>query len=202
MPRSHIRGNLHLAPAVSGAHLMTAAFLVALFAADFARADPPRTNHPQEKKFMNEVTGEFEVKIVPHDTGDDKMGMMTLDKHYHGDLNATGQGRMLTGMTDVKGSAAYVAIERVQWQVEGARGDVSHAPHGSHEQRLAIARHFESCPTQGPETSPGSRERCTSRSLTGNTPIDWNTRLPVRSSRKIAAGPGKMEPSGMRLPYY
>ena len=90
---------------------------------------------------MNEVSGEFDVKIVPVDTGDDKMGMMTLDKQYHGDLNATGQGRMLTGMTDVKGSAAYVAIERVNGKLKGARGNVSHPPHGSHEQRVAIAGH-------------------------------------------------------------
>ena len=71
---------------------------------------------------MSEVTGEFDVKVVPVDTGDDKMGMMTLDKQYHGDLDATGQGRMLTGMTDVKGSAAYVAIERVKGTLKGAEG--------------------------------------------------------------------------------
>lgn len=71
---------------------------------------------------MNEVTGEFDVKIVPIDTGDDKMGMMILDKHYHGDLNASGQGRMLTGMTDVKGSGAYVAIERVKGKLKGLEG--------------------------------------------------------------------------------
>ncbi len=105
-----------------GANLMTTAFLVALFAANVVRADPPLKNHPQEKKFMNEVTGEFDVKIVPHDTGDDKMGMMTVEKHYHGDLNATGQGRMLTGMTDVKGSAAYVAIERVHGKLKDREG--------------------------------------------------------------------------------
>ena len=71
---------------------------------------------------MNEVSGEFDVKIVPMDTGDDKMGMMALDKHYHGDLDATGKGRMLTGTTDVKGSAAYVAIERVSGKLKGAAG--------------------------------------------------------------------------------
>lgn len=71
---------------------------------------------------MNEVTGEFDVKIVPLDTGDGKMGMMSFDKQYHGDLDATGLGRMLTGMTDVKGSAAYVAIERVKGKLKGVDG--------------------------------------------------------------------------------
>ena len=107
---------------ISGATLMTMASMVAVFAAQPATADPPQTNRPQEKKFMNEVTGEFDVKIVPIDTGDDKMGMMILDKHYHGDLNASGQGRMLTGMTDVKGSGAYVAIERVKGKLKGLEG--------------------------------------------------------------------------------
>lgn len=71
---------------------------------------------------MNEATGEFDVKITPVATGDEKMGMMTLDKQYHGDLDATGQGRMLTGMTDVKNSGAYVAIERVQGKLKGLEG--------------------------------------------------------------------------------
>lgn len=71
---------------------------------------------------MSEVSGEFDVKIVPFDTGDDKMGMMAFDKQYHGDLNAAGKGRMLTGMTEVKGSAAYVAIERVKGKLKGVEG--------------------------------------------------------------------------------
>jgi hypothetical protein len=71
---------------------------------------------------MNEVSGEFDVKILPGDTGDDKMGMLTLDKQYRGDLNATAKGRMLTGMTEVKGSAAYVAIERVSGTLKGLEG--------------------------------------------------------------------------------
>jgi Protein of unknown function (DUF3224) len=105
-----------------GASLLTGAILVALFGAEFVQAEAPQTNPPQEKKFMHEVTGEFEVKIVPQDTGDDKMGMMTFEKQFHGDLNATGEGRMLTGMTDVKGSAAYVAIERVRGKLNGREG--------------------------------------------------------------------------------
>ena len=58
---------------------------------------------------------------------------MTLDKHYHRDLDASGQGRSLTGMTDVKGSAAYVAIERWR-QAERSRRHISHPSHGSHDQ--------------------------------------------------------------------
>ena len=68
------------------------------------------------------ISGEFEVKINPVETGDAQIGMMLLDKTYRGDLQATGKGRMLTGMTDVKGSAAYVAIERIEGELKGKRG--------------------------------------------------------------------------------
>jgi len=71
---------------------------------------------------MNEASGQFDVKVIPVETGDDKLGMMTLDKQSHGDLEATGTGRMLTGMTEVKGSAAYVAMERVKGKLKGCEG--------------------------------------------------------------------------------
>ena len=47
---------------------------------------------------------------------------MLLDKHFHGDLDAVSKGQMLTGMTEVKGSGAYVAIERVTGTLTGHSG--------------------------------------------------------------------------------
>ena len=47
---------------------------------------------------------------------------MTLDKTYHGELEAKSVGRMLTAMTEVKGSAAYVAVERVTGKLQGDEG--------------------------------------------------------------------------------
>jgi hypothetical protein len=47
---------------------------------------------------------------------------MTLDKQYHGPLEGTGKGQMLTGGTDVQGSGVYVAIERVTGKLDGQRG--------------------------------------------------------------------------------
>jgi hypothetical protein len=38
---------------------------------------------------------------------------MALDKTYHGDLEATSKSQMLATMTEVQGSAGYVALERV-----------------------------------------------------------------------------------------
>lgn len=71
---------------------------------------------------MQMITGEFDVKIIPTESDDPTMGMMLLDKTYRGDLKGTGKGRMLTGMTSVKGSAAYVAIERIDGELNGKKG--------------------------------------------------------------------------------
>lgn len=49
-------------------------------------------------------------------------GRMLLDKQFHGDLEATGKGQMLTALTDVEGSAGYVAIERVSGTLAGRSG--------------------------------------------------------------------------------
>jgi hypothetical protein len=47
---------------------------------------------------------------------------MSIDKQFHGDLEATSKGQMLTAMTDVKDSAGYVAIERVNGTLNGRSG--------------------------------------------------------------------------------
>jgi hypothetical protein len=38
---------------------------------------------------------------------------MSVEKQFHGDLEAVSRGQMLAASTEVKGSAGYVAIERV-----------------------------------------------------------------------------------------
>ena len=47
---------------------------------------------------------------------------MSLDKRFHGELEATSRGEMLSAGTSVKGSAGYVAIERVEGTLEGRSG--------------------------------------------------------------------------------
>jgi hypothetical protein len=72
------------------------------------------------------ATGTFDVKLTPQ-ASDDKgeaapVGRMTIDKQFHGDLEGTSKGEMLTAMTAVKGSAGYVAIERVTGSLRGRKG--------------------------------------------------------------------------------
>lgn len=70
------------------------------------------------------AAGPFDVKITHHEdeSGNPTLNRMTLDKQYHGDLEATGKGQMLTAGTEVKGSGAYVAIERVTGTLNGHSG--------------------------------------------------------------------------------
>ena len=68
------------------------------------------------------ATGTFHVTLTPQDTGDAALGRLTLDKQFHGDLEATSRGTMLTAGTAVQGSAGYVAIELVSGTLHGRRG--------------------------------------------------------------------------------
>jgi hypothetical protein len=47
---------------------------------------------------------------------------MAIDKRFHGDLDATSEGEMLSAGTAVQGSAGYVAIERVSGTLHGRAG--------------------------------------------------------------------------------
>lgn len=68
------------------------------------------------------ASGPFDVKMAPVSAAEAVVGRFTLDKKYHGDLEAAAQGEMLTAMTAVKGSAAYVAIEKVTGILAGRTG--------------------------------------------------------------------------------
>ncbi|MGP0020809.1 MAG: DUF3224 domain-containing protein [Candidatus Sulfotelmatobacter sp.] len=79
---------------------------------------------PKEALVTNHATGPFDVKVIPADEkfDDPLLGRMMLDKQYHGDLEATAKGQMLTAGTAVKGSGAYVAIEKVTGTLQGRSG--------------------------------------------------------------------------------
>jgi len=71
--------------------------------------------------------GAFDVKVTPQkpdskEAETSKLGRMSLDKQFHGDLEATSTGEMLAAMTEIKGSAGYVAMERVNGTLHGRSG--------------------------------------------------------------------------------
>ena len=75
---------------------------------------------------MAHATGTFEVKLAPlssdGEAPDAALGRMSIDKQFHGDLEGTSKGQMLTAGTGVQGSGAYVAIEKVSGKLHGRSG--------------------------------------------------------------------------------
>ena len=80
----------------------------------------------KEPVVTKHAKGTFEVKLNPQapeaNVGDATIGRMSLEKELHGDLEGTSKGQMLAAMSDVKGSGAYVAIERVNGTLDGRKG--------------------------------------------------------------------------------
>ena len=80
----------------------------------------------KEKIVAEQAAGTFDVKVEAQGEADkgegSTLGRYSLDKQYHGDLEGTAKGTMLTAGTDVKGSAGYVAIERVTGTLKGRSG--------------------------------------------------------------------------------
>lgn len=72
------------------------------------------------------ANGTFEIQLGPLETynrsADAKVGRMSIDKSFAGDLVATSRGEMLTGGSPADGSAGYVAIERVTGTLHGRSG--------------------------------------------------------------------------------
>ena len=71
------------------------------------------------------AAGTFEVKLAPQSTDDAEgtpLARLSIDKRFHGPLDGTSKGEMLSAGTPVKGSAGYVAIERVTGTLDGRRG--------------------------------------------------------------------------------
>ena len=71
--------------------------------------------------------GPFDVKIGPLDVynKDEGAGLarMSIDKQFHGDLDATSKGEMLAAGSGGKGaSGGYVALERVTGTLQGRSG--------------------------------------------------------------------------------
>jgi hypothetical protein len=95
------------------------------------RKDAPMTLH---------ATGAFEVKMTPLPP-DDVTGSAGVnisrygsDKQFHGDLEGTSKGEMLGAGDPAKGSAGYVAIERVTGTLRGRSGSFTLQHSGTMDQ--------------------------------------------------------------------
>lgn len=74
-----------------------------------------------------QASGTFEIKVVPQapDSAPARAAglmRMSIDKRYHGPLEATGQGEMLAQRSADGGEGAYVAMETVEGLLDGRAG--------------------------------------------------------------------------------
>ena len=72
------------------------------------------------------ASGTFEIQMTPEPAYDTApgatLGRVSIAKQFHGDLEGSSTVQMLSAMTSVKGSAGYVAIERVTGALHGRAG--------------------------------------------------------------------------------
>lgn len=73
------------------------------------------------------ISGPFEVKVLPQKADNPQaeaagLGRLSLDKQFHGDLEAASQGEMLSILDKAVGSGGYVAMERVSGTLAGRKG--------------------------------------------------------------------------------
>jgi hypothetical protein len=125
--------------------------------------------------------GTFNVSMKPLSPPEEVAGMslgrMALEKEFAGDLVAVGAGAMLTAVTPTKGSAGYVAIERVAGTLHGRKGSFvfQHSAtmnRGAHEQSITVV------PDSGTEGLTGITGRFTINIVDGAHHYEFEYSLP------------------------
>ena len=75
---------------------------------------------------MKQATGTFDVALalvpIENATDADLMQRRSIQKTFHGALDGTSKGQMLSIGTATAGSAVYVAVERVEARLDGKSG--------------------------------------------------------------------------------
>ena len=102
-------------------HLCIAVVMNLIFIASSGQSQTSATQ--KEVLVTSHATGPFDVKMHPQDDqAGDGISRMLLDKQYHGDLEGTAKGQMLTGGISSNKSGAYVAIEKFTGTLHGRSG--------------------------------------------------------------------------------
>ena len=95
----------------------------ALFLCVVGGASGASKEHPMTSHF---ATGPFDVKLAPQALSGvaehSGLGRMSLDKQFHGALEAASTGEMLAFRDAAIGSGGYVAMETVRGTLDGRAG--------------------------------------------------------------------------------
>jgi hypothetical protein len=102
--------------------------LFAVFGMMLATAAPAESI---KEPFMFHASGEFEVTLKPVSAADEGVMRMSIDKQFHGDLEATSVGQMMAGGNEANGSRVYVALETVTGKLKGRSGSFILAHRGT-----------------------------------------------------------------------
>jgi hypothetical protein len=150
--------------------------------APYTPAQSPVSKPSQKGTDMpSHASGAFEVKLVPQPPDDKAEGStlarMSIDKQFHGDLEATSKGQMLTAGTDVKGSAGYVAIERITGTLHGRTGSFV-LQHSGTLTRGAPQQSITVVPDSGTGQLAGLTGKMTINIADGNHSYDFDYTLP------------------------
>ena len=103
---------------------------------------------PAATMTTHHASGPFDVTLAPLEpspvAAPSGLGRMSLDKRFHGPLEATSQGEMLAFRSADKRSGGYVAMETVRGTLDGRRGSfvLQHSStmlHGAPSQSITVA---------------------------------------------------------------
>ncbi len=107
---------------------VTAILAAIIITSPITHSQAPSNTSQKAATMSKHATGTFDVTLAVQTddkVGDPSVGRMSIDKVFHGDLEATSKGQMLSTVTETKGSAGYVAIERVTGTLQGRTGSFS-----------------------------------------------------------------------------
>jgi len=97
---------------------------LSLLASAFAQTSPPAT--PKNLTAITQhAKGTFDVQLTPQKADAAETAGFSRysgDKQFHGDFEGTSKVEMLAAQTETKGSAGYVAMERVTGKLKGRSG--------------------------------------------------------------------------------
>src|SRR5690349_9713662 len=127
------------------------------------------------------ASGTFDVKLAPQPPASGvepaALGRMSIDKRFHGGLEATSLGEMLSAGTGVPGSAGYVAIERVTGTLGGREGSFVLMHYGLMERGTPSLR-VSVVPDSGTGALEGIRGELTIRIEQGRHEYGFEYELP------------------------
>jgi hypothetical protein len=138
----------------------------------------------KESKGMNHAQGTFDVNLTPAAPDDAAAaatpGRLSIEKQFHGDLEGSSRGQMLTATTAIQGSAGYVAIEVVRGTLAGRTGTFV-LQHTGTMTRGAPDLSVTVVPDSGTEGLEGISGRMSIRIAEGKHFYDFEYELPKKA---------------------